>query len=275
MKKFNVYQIYYDEATKASMDKGFIPLDNMSNLRPDWYEFWVILQFLQKHQLEKDQWYGFLSPKFKYKTGCTSNNIYEYLSAVDEENYEVAIVSPSWDQAAYYVNPFEQGEVIHPGISKLTQSFLNEIGVPLDIKNLVSDSNSTVFSNFIIAKPDYWLQWKNIAEKFFEFVEKSEHQDAQKMNQDTHYPSSKMLAPMKTFIQERFPSIILELSDLNVANLNSSESSPIFEKLFHLDLYTRGQLQTCDALKQQYRLTKEKKFLDAYYVVRSLISTKF
>lgn len=275
MKKFNVYQIYYDEATKASMDKGFIPLDNMSNLRPDWYEFWVILQFLQKHQLEKDQWYGFLSPKFKYKTGYTSDNVYEYLTAVDAENYDVAIISSGWDRAAYYVNPFEQGEVIHPGISKLTQSFLNEIGVPLDIKNLVSDSNSTVFSNFIIAKPDYWLQWKNIAEKFFEFVEKSEHQDAQKMNQDTHYPSPKMLAPMKTFIQERFPSIILELSELKIASLNISESFPIFEELFYLDLYTKGQLQTCDALKQQYRLTKEKKFLDAYYVVRSLISTKF
>lgn len=275
MNKFNVFQIFYDEPTKAAIDPGFLSLDNTTNARPDWYEFWVLLQFLLQHDLKDDHWYGFLSPKFKYKTGLTSANVYEFLEAIDSESYDVAIVSPCWDQIAYYRNPFEQGEVVHPGITNLSQSFFNEMGIELDLENLVCDSNTTVFSNFIIAKPSYWNLWKSIALKFFEFVENSGHQDALKMNQDTHYPSQKMLAPMKTFIQERFPSIVLTLSDFKTANLNTSEHAPIFEKLFNPDLYTRGQLQTCDLLKQNFRLTGEKKYLDAYYVVRSTISTKF
>lgn len=275
MNKFNVFQIFYDEPTKATIDPGFLSLDNTTNARPDWYEFWVLLQFLLQHDLKDDHWYGFLSPKFKYKTGLTSANVYEFLEAIDSESYDVAIVSPCWDQIAYYRNPFEQGEVVHPGITNLSQSFFNEMGIELDLENLVCDSNTTVFSNFIIAKPSYWNLWKSIALKYFDFVENSGHHDALKMNQDTHYPSQKMLAPMKTFIQERFPSIVLTLSDFKTANLNTSEHAPIFEKLFNPDLYTRGQLQTCDLLKQNFRLTGEKKYLDAYYVVRSTISTKF
>lgn len=124
MNKFNVFQIFYDGSTKASIDLGFIPLDNTNNTRPDWYEFWVILQFLLQHDLKDDHWYGFLSPKFKFKTGLTSDNIYEFLGAIESDGYDAAIASPCWDQIAYYQNLFEQGEVVHPRITSLSQSFL-------------------------------------------------------------------------------------------------------------------------------------------------------
>ena len=47
-----IYQIYYDEASRAALDPGFLPLDNTANLRPDWYEFHVIKKFLENNHLE-------------------------------------------------------------------------------------------------------------------------------------------------------------------------------------------------------------------------------
>jgi hypothetical protein len=38
----NVFQIFYDDRSRRSLDGGFIPLDNTRNERPDWFEFWVI-----------------------------------------------------------------------------------------------------------------------------------------------------------------------------------------------------------------------------------------
>lgn len=37
-KKIFVYQIYYDDISRQQLDPGFIPLDNMTNSRPDWYD---------------------------------------------------------------------------------------------------------------------------------------------------------------------------------------------------------------------------------------------
>ena len=42
-----IYQIFYNESTQKSNDPGFLPLDNLSNERPDWSEYWPIRRFLQ------------------------------------------------------------------------------------------------------------------------------------------------------------------------------------------------------------------------------------
>ena len=38
---------FFDEATRALLDPGFLPLDNTANRRPEWYELWVIREFLR------------------------------------------------------------------------------------------------------------------------------------------------------------------------------------------------------------------------------------
>ena len=67
----NIFQIYYDDDSYDKLEMGFIPLDN-SDGRPDWYEFWAILNYLKNNKLEDGEWYGFLSPRFSEKTGFNS-----------------------------------------------------------------------------------------------------------------------------------------------------------------------------------------------------------
>ena len=118
-----VYQIYYDLKSRESLDPGFIPLDNLSNPRPDWYEFWPIRNFLKHNALQENAWYGFLSPKFGQKSGFDSEAVLGLLEQ-HHESGDVALFSIRPDQLAYFLNPFEQGDVWYPGIQEASQDFL-------------------------------------------------------------------------------------------------------------------------------------------------------
>jgi len=257
-----VYQIYYNKETEKKILSGFIPLNNTKNLRPDWFEFWVILNFLRNNVLDDNAWYGFLSPKFYEKTGFNSDFVFNVI-----ENYgilgNVALFSPGWDQLAYFLNPFEQGEVWHPGLMAASQDFVNKYQLEVNLNTLVSDSSSSVFSNYIIAKKEFWIQWKKIAEQFFDYVENSlEHQAA------TSYGSLQNQFPMKTFIQERLATVILSNKNFKVLSPDQSLSAPIFTRLFSDDVMTRRLLQTCDLMKAKYREKKDEKYLEMYWKIR-------
>ncbi|MBT8541551.1 hypothetical protein G6662_02890 [Polynucleobacter paneuropaeus] len=270
--RFHIHQIYYDKPTASMLDPGFFPLDNTSNPRPDWFEFWVILKYLSSHSLEKNCWYAFLSPKFKQKTGLSSENLFEFLSAADQEGHDVAIATPAWDQIYFFRNVFEQGEYVHPGLIDLSQKFLSHQKIDLDLGELVTHSQNSVFSNFIIAKPQYWSKWLDLAKDFYDLIESRSNVFSVKANTNTSYHSTHYVAPMKTFIQERFPSILLSTSDFFVANLDLSTHLPINHKLFNIDSNTHEKLLQCDLLKRRYSEVGDPSLLKNYYQLRNQIS---
>lgn len=262
-----IHQIYYDQASRESLDPGFIALDNMANERPDWYEFWPIRNFLKNNVLKDDCWYGFLSPRFPHKTGLASSHVLDAIKAHDARA-EVALFSIAWDQLAYFLNPFEQGELWHPGLLKLSQAFFDEIGVPVDLTRLVTYSVTSVLSNYVVAKPRYWAEWLSIADRFFEFVESSARP---RLNRRTSYGSALRQAPMKTFIQERIASVILARGQYRTIAVDGSVHGNISSRLFRDDPQTRRLLQACDQLKGKYCRTQEGAYLEEYYRTRKAI----
>jgi hypothetical protein len=241
---------------------GFIPLDNTKNLHPDWFEFWVILNFLRNHALEDDAWYGFLSPKFYEKTGFSSNFVLKVIEKHGSMG-NVALFSSEWDQISYFLNPFEQGEVWHPGITEVCQDFIDKCGLEINLSTLVSDTSSSVFSNYIVAKKEFWIQWKKLAEQFFEFVENSpEYQTT------TSYGSIQNQVPMKAFIQERLATLILSTETFKVLSPDQSSNGLINTRMFHDNMMTRRLLQTCDLMKNKYREKKDEKYLEMYWKIR-------
>ena len=259
-----IYQIFYNQDSKKMLDPGFIPLDNSLNERPDWYEFWVIRDFLKKHKLQENAFYGFFSPKFCLKTGFNSSVVFDAIEKCGEY-CDVCIISNSWDQLAYFLNPFEQGEFWHPGLLKISQYFFDEIGLNMDLAKLVTHSKISIFSNYIIAKPRFWKEWLTIADKFFEIAESNAMPE---LNQKTNYGSSDYRAPIKTFIQERFATVILAQGGYNIVSLDQIQNQALFFRLFKNDVRTRNMLQTCDLLKAKYCSTKDEDFLKMYYRVR-------
>jgi len=273
-----VYQIYYDEKSQRALDPGFIPLSNVENKRPDWYELWVIKNFLEKTDLIDDAWYGFLSSKFKDKTSLQARDVYEFLETIDS-CADVITTSFSWEQIAYFLNPFEQGNVFHPGLTKISQQFFDSIGLKIDLAKLVGYSGNSVFCNYIIAKPVYWRKWLELATVLFDFVENGErsgnNSPARELSGTTSYGSVRYQTPMKTFVQERLPSVILAQNRFRTRVLDTSHVLHLFERLFDEHPRTRRLLHACDTLKREYLESGDPKVLDSYWKVRSLIPKKF
>lgn len=250
-----------------SLDPGFIPLDNCNPDETGWYEFLPILNFLNSNELEKDVWYGFLSPKFGDKVGATSDDV-EGVIHQSGKQANVILLSPEWDQIAYFKNIFEQGEFFHPGLLELSRKFIDSLDIDLNLHDQIMDSSNTVFSNYVVAKKEYWDAWKNIAQKFYEFT--SLHSEYSHKLQSKSYNQY----PMKAFIQERLASLILNCSPFSVINIDQSEYGPINTLLFDSDDRSRRLLKQCNELKSEYRRTRRSIHLKEYWETRNQIHFK-
>lgn len=263
-----IYQIFYDEESKSKIDVKFIGLDNTKNERPDWFEFWPIRNFLNTHSLNENTWYGFLSPNFSSKTIFSTDYLFELLNDFNDQA-DVGLFSHSWDQLAYYLNPFEHGEAWHPGLMDATQKFVNYCNLEVDLKNLVTYNMNSVFSNYIIAKPVFWRRWLVMANKFYEYAES----DFSGLNQlTTSYGSQEHEVSMKTFIQERLSTLVLSQSSFRVVTPNTSNLSPPNSIIFKVNEDTRLLLQTLELLKKNYCNTGDQDYLNMFYKIRNSIT---
>src|SRR5205809_8066167 len=92
MGQVRAFQIFYSEATRAGRDPDFEPLDNLSNERPDWYEYWPMRTFFARQDLDEDTFYGFFSPRFFGKTRLTGRQVREF--AVQAGEADIVSFSP-------------------------------------------------------------------------------------------------------------------------------------------------------------------------------------
>jgi hypothetical protein len=205
MHAMHIYQIHY--GLEDERDSGFDVLDNASNERPDWFEYWPIRKYLLGETLDENAFYGFLSPKFTQKTGLTSAAVREFIAALDGET-EVVLLSPSIHNSAYYLNVFEHGDAEHPGLKSVAKRLFERLGLPSDLDSLVSDSRNTVFSNYVIAKPRFWRAWLGINEKMFAIAETASDPLGDALRAPTRYRGGAAVQ-MKVFIMERMATWLL------------------------------------------------------------------
>jgi hypothetical protein len=188
----------------------------------------------------------------------------------------VALFTVGWEQLAYFQNPFEQGELWHPGLQSISQQFLDFISLAVDLKRLVTHSHTSVFSNSIVAKPVFWRAWLQLADSFFEWVEANHVTTAQA---NTTYGDAVQgalrIAPMKTFIQERLASVVLALNERDAASKwrvfapDQSATCAILSSLFKEDAGTRDQFRACDCLKAAYCVSGKAQYLKDYQQLRA------
>ncbi len=269
MSAVHIYQIYYNDRTRAQLDPGFIPLDNTRNPYPEWYEFWVIKNFLDKHDLADDAFYGFLSPKFGAKTSLTAEQL-KALMAPHQAKVDVFLVATAWSQLAYFQNPFEQGEFWHPGIFELSQQVIDALGLDVQLNQMVTCSHNFAFCNYIMARKSYWMAWKQLADAFFELVETCQDGLGDVLRGETSYVSR--LVPMRAFVQERLPAIVLQQQHYRTYAIEDITHFTIARNVFHPSgLYERATLQMCHLLKYRYYLDGNSEHLRSYHHIRHTI----
>ena len=253
-----IYQIFYDKTTEEALDPDFIPLDNTQSERPDWFEYWPIRQKLLNHSFEKDEYIGFLSPRFKEKVGLSGRDV---ISAVERATRPVVSFSPFFDLNAMSLNSFYQAEGSHPGCLKLSQEFMGASHIAVNLPSLVQDQTRIIFSNYFVAKFSFWKKWTELTDCLFEASEKSGSL-AERLKENTHYKGQQNY-PMKVFIMERMVSVVLELENLDAEIV-----------IDHAKYFPHGggsifsNLLVLDALKGQYRRTRSDYYLGVYMNLR-------
>jgi hypothetical protein len=226
-------------------------LDN-SDGEPGWFELWPIMRFLEENDLEENVWYGFVSPKFPEKAGLTYSDIVRVIER--NANCDVALFSYDWPSLAYWQNPWVSGDKWHPGLIDCMQDFLARKGSQVDLNEIWTDFDTSVFSNFIVARKQFWLEWQNFARAYYDYVEVGG--PALLDNRPTQHRGTDGYC-LKTFVQERLASWILLNSQYRIARPNYAfeVSLASFVGRDIESLWLRILLQGCHLTKKLARRT--------------------
>lgn len=261
----HLYQIAYSEATRDALEPGYRMLDNLDNLRPDWYEYWPIRRFLLNETLDEQAFYGFFSPKFGAKTQLTHAQVTGIVQAAAAD-HDVVLFSPQPDMGAFFLNVFEQAEAFDAGFIEAVDGFLKSIGRATDLRSMVMDSSRTVFSNYFVARPAFWREWLRLTESFFALCEGPDSVLKARCTVATTYEKA---AERKVFIQERLASFLLTTQPrwrAKAANpFGFGWSMTRFRQHPH-------EAVMSDALKSAYLATGFPEYMSAFGEIRSRFS---
>ncbi|MBI3368555.1 MAG: hypothetical protein HY021_08965 [Burkholderiales bacterium] len=257
----HLYQIAYSEATRDALQPGFALLDNLANPRPDWYEYWPMRRFLLEQTLDEDAFYGIFSPKFSAKTSLSHAEVTQFVQA-HAQQADVLLFSPQPDMGAFFLNVFEQGETFDPGLIDAYSAFLDAIGRPLPLRQLVMDSRHIVFSNYFVARPAFWREWLALNEAMFAFCEGPDGAVKAGLTFATSYPPA---VQRKVFLQERAASLLLATQP----RWRSLAYNP-FGMAWSMSRFREHPTDAyiSDALKRAWRDERYPQYLQAFVEVR-------
>jgi len=256
-----IFQILNHYTAPQDLDPGFAVLDNSSNERPDWYEYWPIRNFLLRETLDENAFYGFLSPKFKHKTNLSAAQVHEFIAAAEPAT-EVVLFSPSIHNSAYFLSVFEHGEAEHPGLAGVAARLFQRLRRPLDPERFISDSRNTVHSNYFIAKPRFWRAWLAVTEQLYAIAEAPQDPLGEELRAPTTY-RGRHEVQMKIFVMERIATWILVTEPGFLTHVRDPFAAR--SRIYKLPLAI-----VCDALKIAYVTQGRGQYKDVFLLVRNL-----
>jgi hypothetical protein len=261
MQAMHIYQILNHYTPRQELDPGFSVLDNSTNERPDWFEYWPIRKYLLGEDLDENAFYGFLSPKFQLKTNLSSAMVREFILSTDSAT-DVILLSPSMHNSAYFLNVFEHGDAEHPGLKTVAMQLLERLDLPCNLDLLVSDSRNTVHSNYFIAKPRFWRAWLAITEKMFAIAETPTDVLGEALRAPTTYRGGANVQ-MKIFVMERIATWLLS-TDLGF-KARVRDPFAASSRIYKLPVAI-----VCDALKIAYATQGRSQYKDVFLLVRGV-----
>jgi 2-polyprenyl-3-methyl-5-hydroxy-6-metoxy-1,4-benzoquinol methylase len=258
MKNVNLFHIGYSPETIQSMPNGFKLLDNANNPRPDWFEYWPIRDFLLKTKLKKNQYYGFFSPKFGFKTGHDYDSLSHQISTIDKST-DVVFVCPQPEVGSLFLNLYHGSDFTDSGALETCQSIFSKIDASIDLRKLITDSRNTIYSNYFIAKPAFWEKWLEVCETIFEMAE-HETTDTElkaELNKKTNYGTG---AERKIFVIEGVASVIIKHFGYSTKSIEIKEEQSAKGAFYKI----KNEALVCDSLKIAYQATALEPYLDLF-----------
>jgi len=257
----HLFQIAYSQETLGRVEEGFQLLDNLTNERPDWFEYWPVRNFLLGQKMVEESFYGFFSTRFRLKTGLSAALVHQFVRQ-HADKADVVIFSPQPDMGAFFFNVFEQAEVFDPGMIATYEATLRSAGVSMSIKNLVMDSRQIVFSNYFVARPAFWRMWLAMNETMFRLAENPADPVGAMLREPTNYTNA---VQRKVFLMERAASFILA-TDKRWRSVRYDAFKTAWSSSALNEFPTEAVIS--DALKIAFHETGDQDYIAAYATIR-------
>jgi hypothetical protein len=216
--KLKVFQIYFKPELKQHCDPAFAPYDNTANVSSELREWAVWERFYEEMKsgvlLEELDLWGFVSWKFKDKTNLTGEQFVSWVNA--NPGYDVYFVNPCIINEATFINSWEQGDIHHPNISDIGNSFLTKLGYEdVSVRDMVLDRNRTMFANYFVGTRKFWDEFMAFSNQLFTEAEQDPAFKHQVFGEGlSNYAHDKSL-PNFTFLIERLVPTFIDLKGFN------------------------------------------------------------
>ena len=262
-----LYQIYYNQETRDMLDPGFIPIENSSTTDSEWFEYPAILKALELKDYLPTDLIGVFSPRFFEKTGHSSA---EVAAAVRNNPWLISNFSPAYDSSSLYLNPWHQGEQVHSGLIECFDKVISTLGFEDSVKDIVLDSEGTIFSNFFVAPYFVWKAWKDAISAI---IALSEGNDAlaSTLNQPVRHRKQNSNYTMKIFVLERVISFLAYKHDWSVSYTYNPRRYPYAISGMRSE---SALITSCDLLKSQYISSQDMYYLEKWVDIRNLLARK-
>jgi len=188
--EIKIYQIYFREEQINFLLSGFIPYFNQSSNSRQLYETEVFLDlFSDESKLQKESYYGAVSWKFGKKANLFPNDIFEFIN--DNPENELYLVNPYPELPHLYENPWIQGENVHPGLLKISQSVFDKSHYKIDLRSLILKPEKQVYCNYFIASGLFWKKYISFLQEIILIIETDSNiQKVIKKKTSHHYKAS-------------------------------------------------------------------------------------
>jgi hypothetical protein len=225
-----IFQIYYKPEQKLTLDSKFIPYDNTENPSPDLRE-WYIWNKEFKSLYDTEDYWGFVSSKFKEKSNLTGDQVFDHISK--NPGVDVYLFNPCIANEALFANPWEQGDIYHPNISNIANTFLHKIGYPeINVRDILMDSSTMIFTNYIVGSKHFWKGFMEFSQKLFDECEKDKQFKDQVFGVGaSNYALDGSLSMFSFLIERLVPTYLILFNIKTLAYKYSSNSlSPKYNK---------------------------------------------
>jgi hypothetical protein len=227
------------------------PLENIDG--PPWlFEVHPIYHYFTQNHVNDDEWYGFLSPKFKKKTDLNTTEITRVFEE-RSDNCDVCLFTSHYDQAAISLNVWLQGDALHPGLMPISQKLASLSGYEIDLKTKINSLSETVFSHYLIANVKFWREWHRVVSIYFDMMDS----DPELFNTVT--PHQGKLMPIHPFIIERVPTLVL-----NTERFVSTFDFSLYRRQIPESSSKDTHLRAIDHCKKMFATTSDTSWLTRY-----------
>jgi hypothetical protein len=205
----SIFQPFHDESAKQSIDPLAIPLDWLSNPRPELRETAVYFHLRNIQNQITGQYLGLFSPKYALKSIVPLKNFIAF--AKDNPGYDVYFINP-FPQIPYQAfNVWDQGEIFHPGlIESARQCFEAAAVLPSTCFDSRHDKKTALFCNFWIGTREFFNFFVDKLASIVKFADTDTSFHQSLFKETIHDLAG---APLFPFIAERLFSSIMAESD--------------------------------------------------------------